>query len=60
MTKNIEMIKIKNMKKFERLEDGVGIINSFTKTSHIGYDIKNLPFLNLNLNLITQLQRNKL
>ena len=58
MTKNIEMIKIKNMKRFERLEDEICIINSFTKRNHIGYDTKIL--LNLNLNLNTQLQRSKL
>jgi len=53
MIKNIEMKKIENMKRFERLEDEIGIINSFTKRNHIGYDTKNLPFLNLNLNLNT-------
>ncbi len=55
MIKNIEMIKIENMK---RLEDEIVGINLLSKRNHIGYNTNNLFPLNLNLN--TQLQRSKL
>ncbi len=42
------------------LEDEIVGINIFSKRNHTGNNTKNLIFLNLNLNLNTQLQGNKL
>lgn len=57
MIKNIE---VKKMKRFERFEYAFVEINIFSKRNHIDYNTKNLPFLNLNLNLNTQLQGSKI
>ena len=54
------MIKKEDMKRLERLEDEIVRINLFSKRNHISYNTNNLFFLDLNLNLNTQLQRSKL
>ena len=56
----MEMIKIRNMKGMEKLEDEIVRIDLFSKRNHQGYYTNNLFFLKLNLNLNTQLQRSKL
>ncbi len=60
MINNIEIIKIGNVNRLERLKVEIVKMNLFSERNHTGNYNKILLYLNLSLNLNAQLQRSKL